>query len=88
MLRKAGTDEDRLKQLIRSFYHPYEVVMLEESVLLAASGLRQRYSLSYWDSLIVATEQAADATVLYSEDMPDGQIIDGRLVIVNPFQSD
>jgi len=88
MLRKTDTDEARLKQLIHSFFYRYEVVMLEESVLLAASDLRQPYSLSYWDSLIVATALAAGATVLYSEDMQGGQIIDGRLTIMNPFQSD
>lgn len=88
MLRKASTDETKLKQLIRSFFYRYEVVLLEESILLAASDLRQLYSLSYWDSLIVATALAAGATTLYSEDMQDGQIIDGRLTIMNPFQSD
>lgn len=88
MLRKASTDETKLKQLIRSFFYRYEVVMLEESILLAASDLRQLNSLSYWDSLIVATALAAGATILYSEDMQDGQIIDGRLTIMNPFQSD
>lgn len=88
MLRKADTDEAKLKQLIRSFFYRYEVVMLEESILLAASDLRQLYSLSYWDSLIVGTALAAGATTLYSEDMQDGQIIDGRLTIINPFHSD
>lgn len=85
MLRKAGADEARLSQLIHSFFHRYEVVVLAESLLLAASNLRQRYSLSYWDSLIVAAALAADATILYSEDMQDGLVIDGRLTITNPF---
>ena len=56
-----------------------------ESGLLIASQLRQRYSLSFWDSTIVATALNAGVPVLYSEDMQHGLTIEGRLQIRNPF---
>lgn len=85
MLRKASADESTVQKLIRSFFHRYDVVLLEETVMLTASDLREKYSFSYWDSLIVASALAADASILYSEDMQSGQVINETLKITNPF---
>jgi predicted nucleic acid-binding protein len=46
--------------------------------------LAERYGFSLYDSLIVAAASLAECSILYSEDMQDGQIID-RLKIQNPF---
>lgn len=47
--------------------------------------IAERFGYSLYDSMIVAAALQAECTVLYSEDMQDGQLIDGRLSIVNPF---
>ena len=47
--------------------------------------IKERYGFSLYDSMIVASALIADALVLYSEDMQDGQLIDGRLRVSNPF---
>jgi len=44
-----------------------------------------RYDLSHWDSLIVAAALATGCDTLYSEDMQDGQVFEGRLTVRNPF---
>jgi predicted nucleic acid-binding protein len=85
LLRRANFTEDQISQLIESFYEKCRVVELTESGLLIASQLRQRYSLSFWDSTIVATALDAGVPVLYSEDMQHGLTIEGRLQIRNPF---
>ncbi len=41
--------------------------------------------LSYYDSIIVATSLIEDCTILYSEGMQHGILIDDRLKIINPF---
>jgi len=46
---------DEISQLIESFYTNYRVIDLTQVILIRASQLRQQYSLSYWDSLIVAS---------------------------------
>jgi predicted nucleic acid-binding protein len=51
----------------------------------AALDLRERYNFSWYDSLIVAAALGVDCDTLYSEDMQNGQEIEGRLRIVNPF---
>lgn len=43
-----------------------------------------RFSLSFYDALLCATVRRAGATVLLSEDMGDGAMLDG-LRVVNPF---
>jgi predicted nucleic acid-binding protein len=58
---------------------------MDESILLEASQLRQEYALSFWDSMIVACALAADAQILYSEDMQDGLMIRETLEIKNPL---
>lgn len=57
------------------------------NILQSASDLRMSYSLSFWDSLIVASPLAGGADILYSEDMQDGLRVSDRVNIVNPFQS-
>ena len=85
LIRKANMSEESVREVIKSFYRRYDVLVLEKSMLIKASELRQRYAISYWDSLIVASALAANATVLYSEDMQDGLVVDGRLTIKSPF---
>ncbi len=49
-------------------------------------SLAQRYGLSTYDAMIAASALLADADILWSEDMQDGMVLDGRLRIVNPFR--
>jgi len=44
-----------------------------------------KYNLQIFDGIIVAAALEADCSILYSEDMQDGQIIENMLKIVNPF---
>jgi predicted nucleic acid-binding protein len=46
--------------------------------------IAERYGYSIFDSLIIAAALHAGAGTLYTEDMRDGQAIDG-LAIRNPF---
>jgi predicted nucleic acid-binding protein len=85
LLKKAHLAESNVEQLIRSFYHKYPVVLLDEAVQITASQLREKLSLSFWDSLIVAAALHSGATILYTEDMQPGQAIYERLTIHNPF---
>ena len=58
---------------------PLTVETHEQAVQIA-----ERYEYSIFDSLIIAAALQVGASTLYSEDMRDGQEIDG-LTIRNPF---
>ena len=52
----------------------------------AALRVAERYGLSIYDALIVAAALQAGCKTLQSEDMQDGQVIDRKLTIRNPFR--
>ena len=54
------------------------------STLSKAWEIEDRFGLTWWDSLIVAAALANRCNLLLSEDLQDGQQIDG-LRIQNPF---
>lgn len=51
-----------------------------------ALAIAEKYGYRIYDALIVASALEARCTILYSEDMQDGQVIDRRLTIRNPFR--
>jgi len=84
LIKKAQVDEPSVQQLINSFYTRYNVAIIEKPTQLKASELREQLQLSFWDSLIVSSALLGGAEILYTEDMSDGQVIEGRLKIINP----
>jgi predicted nucleic acid-binding protein len=48
-------------------------------------ALAERYRLSIYDGMIAAAALLAGCDRLWSEDMQDGLVIDGRLRIADPF---
>jgi predicted nucleic acid-binding protein len=45
----------------------------------------ERYGYAVYDAMIIASALVAGCTTLYSEDMQNGQVIDDKLSILNPF---
>jgi predicted nucleic acid-binding protein len=62
-----------------------DVVLIRPELILGAIDLCRLHALSFWDALIVRSASAAGCGRLLSEDMQDGQTIDG-VRIVNPFK--
>jgi len=54
------------------------------SLFAVSFDLRSRYSLSHWDSLLVAGCKEAGIDLLYTEDLDPGTDYDG-VRVVNPF---
>ena len=54
------------------------------SIVRASLELKDRYGLSYWDCVIVEAARAIGCDVVLSEDMSDGQDLDG-IRVTNPF---
>ncbi len=85
LLRRTIFTEQEVRRLIKAFYEKYPVINLNQEILVSASYLRDKYTLSYWDSLIVAASLSVQVPVLYSEDMQHGLTVEGQLEIRNPF---
>ena len=52
----------------------------------AALKIAQQYGFGIHDAQIVASALEENCSTLYSEDLQDGQVIDERLTIRNPFR--
>lgn len=84
LLKKARYTENEIQQTVHNIYANYEVVIINQAIILHASTLREKNAISYWDSLIVATAIKNNCTILYSEDMQHTQVIQ-NVKIINPF---
>jgi predicted nucleic acid-binding protein len=81
-LRPGLSDEDA-RRYIRSLF-AWECVQVEQEVLAEAWSVQDRFAFSFWDSLIVAAARIAQCRILLTEDLQDGQDLDG-LLVVSPF---
>jgi predicted nucleic acid-binding protein len=62
----------------------YTIVQVDASLVLSAIATSRRDSVSFWDALIIRAACVAGCDRLLSEDLNDGQTIDG-VRIENPF---
>jgi len=65
-------------------YFSWHVEAIEPHTILSASEIEEKYVLSFWDSLIIATASQSEAGKIITEDLNHGQNIEGVL-IENPF---
>lgn len=65
-----------------------EVEPLSVDVHDRAVDVAERYGYSIYDASIVASALTAGCSVLHSEDMQHGQVIDRQLTISNPSRTD
>ena len=86
MLRKAEIplSTDETIQYLDNVLAPLYRVSASISLYRRALDLQARYLYGFYDSMIVAAALDAGCTRLYSEDLQDGQRIEG-LTIENPF---
>lgn len=86
-IRKLKYDKETSLKFIHSLLSVSFIQQETESIVTTALNLFNRYHLQVFDCKIIASALAADCSILYSEDMQNGLVIDNRLTIVNPFIS-
>jgi len=83
--RKQSLDWAELTQALGSIRYFAQVHPLALDTHQRGLELAERYQFSVYDAMIAAAALQAGSTTLLSEDFQAGQLIDGRLKIVNPF---
>ncbi len=66
-------------------YSSWDVVVNTSESVLQALTIESRYKTSFWDALILQAAGSSGATVLYSEDLGEGQTY-GSVRVVNPLR--
>ena len=62
----------------------WPVVSVDPPLILRASRIEEDHPLSFWDALVIAAAEKANAEIVLSEDLNSGQRI-GRVRIENPL---
>jgi predicted nucleic acid-binding protein len=83
--RKAGLSWEETGAFLAGVRALCEVEDLTPQTHDVGRALAERYGLSVYDAMIVAAALLAGCATLWSEDMQDGLVVEGRLRIVNPF---
>ena len=84
-IRKHGMTWSQVSTLLEPVRALCRIEPLTESTYDLGAQLAMRYRFSVYDAMIVAAALQAGAGTLYSEDMHDGLLVEGRLRIRNPF---
>lgn len=56
------------------------------NTVLKACEIANSYAFSFYDSMIIASALESNCSILYSEDLQDGQLIEKKLIVKNPFK--
>ena len=83
--RKNGIGDVDSRKTIDECIAKMNVLPVDVNIVKQCFELKDRYGFSYWDSLILSAALVGDCSVVYSEDMQHGQVINGKVKIVNPF---
>lgn len=84
--RKLGMTIVEAREVLTTVRAVCSVVPVTEETHERGLAIAQRYGLSIYDAMIVASALLSDCTQLLSEDMQDGQVIDKTLTVRNPFR--
>lgn len=81
---KKGVQFAKVRETLSAFRALFVVVALDIETHELGLDIAERYRISIYDSLIVASALRAGCTALYTEDLQHRQTIE-RLTVHNPF---
>ena len=78
------TSPETAEQAVRAASE-YSVVHIDIALVFSAIQSCRKHRISFWDALIVRAAAQAECGAVLSEDLNDGQLIDG-VRVENPFK--
>ncbi len=83
--RKFGGSWEVVHAALGDIRDAFEVTSVTAQTHELGLKIAERYGFRIYDSLLLAAALLVDCDTFWSEDMQDGQVVDGRLTIRNPF---
>ena len=77
---------NEVKKIAEFLSDTLNVRPLEFATCMSAIKVKNKYNLSFWDSLVISSALESECKVLYTEDLQDGLMINDKLTIKNPFK--
>ena len=82
--RKLMCSKEKAKEYVENFSDSFTVEQVSVSLILKAINISIKNQFSFWDSLILSAAIQSGCIICYSEDLTNGQIVEG-VKVVNPF---
>jgi len=83
--RKLKMSIGEIREALATIRALCKIVPISEDTHDLGLQTAERYGMSIYDSMVIASALLAGCNAVLSEDLQDGQIIEGRLEIRNPF---
>jgi len=81
---RPGIDPVRARAEVEKFW-AWNPIALDRAILAGAWQIQDRYGLSFWDCLIVASAAASGCAYLLTEDLQHDQDL-GGIRVIDPFR--
>jgi predicted nucleic acid-binding protein len=81
---RPGIDATRVRSEVERLW-VWNPITLDRAILGNAWQIQDRYRLSFWDCLVVASAAASDCPYLLSEDLQHDQDL-GGIRVIDPFR--
>ena len=85
-IKKKGVSPSVTRKTLHKIIDITEIINENVDLTLDALDIHEKYSFSFYDSLIISAAISADCDILLSEDMQNKQTIEEKITIVNPFK--
>jgi predicted nucleic acid-binding protein len=85
ILLKNNYTEAEIRESINFLFKVCTLQEFTKEIIVTASFIREKYSFSFWDSILVGSALFSKCDMLISEDMQNGLIVYEKLLIKNIF---
>jgi predicted nucleic acid-binding protein len=85
-IRKQILEPKKVIEYAHKFLNVFHISIMTADTITCAIDIMTKYHFSYWDCLILASALENECNIVYSEDLQDGQLIEGQIEIINPFK--
>jgi predicted nucleic acid-binding protein len=84
-IRRLNKKTDEVESAVDEITEHCIVITLEKEDIKQAIRLHKKFGYNYYDCLMIASALKSSCDYLLTEDLADGQTIEGKLTIVNIF---
>lgn len=84
-IRKLKLPTSSVHNAVKEIMNTCNLIVVDNETVSAALRLHEKYSYSYYDSLMLASALECGCQYILSEDMSDRQLIEGSLTVMNIF---
>jgi predicted nucleic acid-binding protein len=85
-MAKYKYSHSQIEYYLKEIIEQVNVISLNLETVENCLKIREKYRFSWWDSLVLSSALESDCSILYSEDLQHGQVVESSLKIINPFK--